>query len=175
METNTSTPLLINQSPKILSIADNPPYTLLSSSFSANDSRVFFHYKNLNDTKFEIKTAPNFTMAVNANDQCNFYQSNVLFVYASYGARVGTNVYPNPTSQEISLEDIKPENDDVPVEPISRVLIQSEQGNLVKEILVKPSKNKVVVSTQDIKEGVYYLQIFRKDGSIETKRIGIKH
>jgi Metallo-peptidase family M12/Secretion system C-terminal sorting domain len=170
---NTSTPMFINKNTKTLAIADNPPYNLLSSSFSANDSRVIIYSTTLKQRQFSINTAPNFTMAVTGQDECNFYQSNVYFVYSAGGLRIGTDVYPNPSDGEFMLKDIL-EEPDYEENDIEKIQLYSDKGDLLKEMTFDKNFDKKI-KINDSKEGFYLLKIIRSNGVIESKRIKIEH
>jgi hypothetical protein len=172
-----STPVLINQNSKILDVSSGA-YTLNNSTtFNPSDSRVFFHYKNTTSTKFEIKTAPSFTMSISASDQCNLYYRGVPFVYSPSGARIATNAFPNPSDQSLNLENIYLDNDiSISETPrIKKVKIYSEHGTLLKEVETDINQRQVVVNTRAIENGLYFMQIIRTDDSTETKRIRIEH
>ncbi len=175
---NTTTPMYINGGQKVLTIKDAYPFVLLPvTTFTANDSRPYFFYKTNTAAKFQINSAPNFTMSVSAADQCNTYYSNVFFVYSPSGLRLATNAYPNPTEGgDLIVEDVVVEgdanNEDVSIESIE---IYSKEGELLKNISVMPHLRKVMIDTKQIKAGHYLVKVKRTDGTTETKQINIIH
>ncbi len=172
--TINSTPLFINSGAKILSIPPDPNTPLLSSNFSANDSRVYFYYKNLSNARFEIRTAPQFQMAVTAQNQCNYMYWGLPFVYSPSGARVGFGVYPNPADESIQLEPVENVLDIDDDLKITSVKIYDSKSDLIKDVPVTGQKFNELVVTSDLKSGVYYLHIIHKDGTADKKRIIIK-
>lgn len=169
---NTSTPMLIKNNIKTLAIAPNPPYTLLSSSFTKNNASVITYSTSLTQTQFQINTAPNFTMSVSAQDQCNSYLSNVFFVYSAAGLRVSSNVYPNPSDGNFTVENVSAETLNLE-QDISKIHVINEKGEILKEIIYKNEAQKSIF-LRDFNSGIYYLKIFRTNGEQETKRIKIE-
>lgn len=159
-----STPVLINQQPKILDLVVDSPF-LNSSTYASNDNRVFFYYKNLFSTKFEIKTAPNFTMNITATNECFNYLRNIVFVYSPSGAKLGTSIYPNPASSELNLTE---NMDEV---KINKIEIYNENG-LINNNFDFTNETKVNIS--QLKNGKYFIKIFKSDFSIETKQLIIE-
>ena len=155
-----STPVLINGLAKTLDLfAPSAFKTSPPTSYTSNDSRVYFYYKNTASTRFEIRTAPSFNMTISASDQCNNYFRTIPFVYSAAGARVAATVYPNPTTNEINVDD---ENDEIQTEYIE---IYSRDGQLVSKTIGKK------VNISNLKNDTYFMKLFKNDSSVETKQV----
>ncbi len=177
----SSTPVFINQSPKIIQI-NRPPYRLNSNStYSSSDSRVFFYYKNQYDpvnytssSRFEIRTAPSFTLTVNASDQCNTYFRSIPFVYSPSGARLSVLAYPNPANDEILISNDSVENDNETIE-FTKIEIYDKDGNISNRIEAENMQKKIKISTLNLKSGLYYLKVSDSNGNVSSKQIIINH
>lgn len=163
------TPTFINNNAHILSVSTNIN-NLLTSTFTSNNSNVYFWYKNNTEARFEARSTPTFTISVNADAKCFYSFWNVLFKFSS-SLRVAS--YPNPSNEGFTIKNISADNQiDQSSSDLIKIDIFDEKGNLANST---QSKNGDFIDTKNLKNGIYFLHLNYPDQSKEIKRIIINH
>jgi len=80
-----------------------------------------------------------------------------------------SNLYPNPATNQVSL-DYALSDEKIKV----NILIQNVLGGIVEEYQLSTTENKLKINTTDLKPGVYFYTLLVDNKSIVTKKIIIK-
>ncbi len=169
-----SSMMAINGATKTLEIPFDQLLPVTYSTFVASNSAVSVTKINNNKAVFNINSAPQFFMTVSANNVCSYSQWGLNFIYSPSGARVAYNAYPNPADVTINVDAENIEDIEKMI-GLDKILIYADNGRFVKEITVSSGDGTNTIVIDDLKNGIYYFHLVDKEGSIQKKRIAIKH
>ncbi len=117
-------------------------------------------------------------LQVQSTNSCgdNAYGSQFVSSCSSGGGYYFMKVYPNPTTDQLTIERIsspeKPNVDNI-ITQVTTVTLYSFTGNPVKTLNVNKNTNKISLDVSDLKSGNYFLKIIG-DEILETHQIIIK-
>ncbi len=169
-----SSTMAINGATKTLEIPFDQLLPVTYSTFVASNSAVSVTKINNNKAVFNINSAPQFFMTVSASNVCSYSQWALNFIYVQSGARVAYNAYPNPADVTINVDAANIEDIEKMI-GLDKILIYADNGRFVKEITISSGDGTNTIVTDDLKNGIYYFHLVDKEGTIQKKRIAIKH
>jgi hypothetical protein len=171
-----STPVFINGNTKVIAIPPDPNpdpiFQLLPghTTWDYSNPNVYVFYKADTNTGFALGSASNFTLSVSARDRCNYYYWNVPFVYAPWGARMSSAVYPVPADQGLTISNN--EQTDVSVK---RLQVFDEQATLHLDLQPTATTSTQRLDTSTLNNGTYYLHMTHENGEVTKKRFVVRH
>lgn len=135
--------------------------TNVTSSYWVEDFRVRFQFENDNGNNFYL-------------DDINIYQgapSDVVVLNISEQNNIsGLNIYPNPADKELNIQ-LNLETDQ---DLTFKLMNVQGQEVLSRYIAGQNGENLVILGTQDISQGVYFLNVLSNNGTNTIRKIVIK-
>lgn len=170
----STTPVTISNSTHTLTVTGTNFNTYaINSSFVASKPSVYLYYTNNVSTKFEPNSTTNFSINVSTFLGKDLVQSNSCYYdYWSVPFKLAngfrTNIYPNPSSDIISIEESK-QNE---LAEDNLIQLFDDRGIQIRNITFDSNKQ---LNISSLPNGVYYLHIINSEKVKEVKRILINH
>lgn len=133
--------------------------SVLKSGRSENKSSVKYLFYNVFDPTDSVSVKINYLIGSKGNSNFMFSTPDLMV----------SNFYPNPASNQVSLDYSLADN-----KTKVKILIQNVLGGIVDEHLLSTSEIKLKINTSELKPGVYFYTLLVDNKSIVTKKIIIK-